>query len=203
MSRFVYGFYIGTCSFHNILRDLPKLILETIAFHNNDCSFLCQSLKFAVKYVWLRKLGIQYKFHRDIDMGHFVIHNHGSPGASKSISTYLHVFIMALNFYLLELDVSVFRLPTTAQTAMRASKTEYTKCGVGIFVIFSSVLPIRLVVDFRFCIFHVIWGNSLKQLQYITYPNPFSSCDTCKYYTAIVFSCFFFNLITELGSQSE
>lgn len=136
-------------------------------------------------------------------MGHFVIHNHGSPGASKSISTYLHVFIMALNFYLLELDVSVFRLPTTAQTAMRASKTEYTKCGVGIFVIFSSVLPIRLVVDFRFCIFHVIWGNSLKQLQYITYPNPFSSCDTCKYYTAIVFSCFFFNLITELGSQSE
>ena len=39
-------------------------------------------------------LGVQYKFRRDIDIGHFVIINNGSLGAIKSNSTYwLYIFI--------------------------------------------------------------------------------------------------------------
>ena len=106
--------------------------------------------------------------------GHLLILNNGSLGASKSNSPYLHVLYNGFTFllYLLKLDVSVFQYPTTAQTAMSASKTEYTRSGgVSNFVIFSSVLPIWLAVDFRFCFFHVIWGNQFETVALCNQPK--------------------------------
>ena len=85
---------------------------------------------------------VQYKFCRDIDIGHFVIINDGSLGAIKSKSTYSLEFIMALRFYLLGLVVS--GIPMTYHRLDINESQRNIKCleWSKYFLIFSSVLPI-------------------------------------------------------------